>query len=49
MNVPMVGEIAVPAACLIRPDGYLVWAAEDEPDTASLRDALTTWFGARRC
>ena len=35
------------AALLIRPDGYVAWAAEDAAgqQTGSLRDALTTWFG----
>jgi 2-polyprenyl-6-methoxyphenol hydroxylase-like FAD-dependent oxidoreductase len=35
------------AAFLVRPDGFVAWAAE-KPDTAaleSLRTSLTTWFG----
>jgi FAD binding domain len=36
-------------AMLIRPDGYVAWAADaDEPDATALprlRDALTRWFG----
>ncbi len=35
------------AALLIRPDGYVAWAAAPGcPDTDGLRRALTTWFGA---
>jgi hypothetical protein len=34
------------AALLIRPDGYVAWAAsQDNPDADALRHALTTWFG----
>jgi hypothetical protein len=34
------------AALLIRPDGYVAWAASpNTPDNDGLRDALTTWFG----
>jgi bifunctional hydroxylase/dehydrase len=38
------------AAALVRPDGYVAWAARDEGDTTGLREALTRWFGepARR-
>lgn len=33
-------------ALLIRPDGYVAWAADDHArDTSTLRDALATWFG----
>ncbi len=31
---------------LVRPDGYVAWAADDGPDLASLAAALTHWFGA---
>jgi hypothetical protein len=35
------------AALLIRPDGYVAWAAAQDPSHAGgLRRALTTWFGA---
>jgi 2-polyprenyl-6-methoxyphenol hydroxylase-like FAD-dependent oxidoreductase len=39
---------AAPAdALLIRPDGYVAWAASPgSPDHDGLRHALTTWFGA---
>jgi 2-polyprenyl-6-methoxyphenol hydroxylase-like FAD-dependent oxidoreductase len=32
-------------ALLVRPDGYVAWAADGTPSTTSLRDALSTWFG----
>jgi 2-polyprenyl-6-methoxyphenol hydroxylase-like FAD-dependent oxidoreductase len=35
-------------ALLLRPDGYVAWAADGTPDAASLREALTTWFGEPR-
>ena len=35
-------------ALLLRPDGYVAWAADDIPDTTALREALTTWFGEPR-
>jgi hypothetical protein len=40
---PVLGQVAAPAAVLIRPDGYIAWVG-DGADTG-LRDALTTWFG----
>ncbi|MFI8852971.1 FAD-dependent monooxygenase [Streptomyces sp. NPDC053499] len=36
-------RLAGTSALLIRPDGYLAWAA---PDGGDLRTALETWFGA---
>ena len=33
------------AALLIRPDGYVAWAATGADDPAALRHALRTWFG----
>ena len=38
-----------PAAMLIRPDGYVAWAADEfgADDAATLRAALARWFGAR--
>lgn len=42
--VPGVGAVAVPAAVLIRPDGYVAWASDDSA-TAGLADALRTWVG----
>jgi hypothetical protein len=37
-----------PAAMLIRPDGYIVWAVDEfgADDAERLRTALTRWFGA---
>jgi 2-polyprenyl-6-methoxyphenol hydroxylase-like FAD-dependent oxidoreductase len=43
-ELPVLGQIAAPAAVLIRPDGYIAWVG-DGTDTG-LRDALTTWFGS---
>jgi 2-polyprenyl-6-methoxyphenol hydroxylase-like FAD-dependent oxidoreductase len=42
-ELPVLGQVATPAAVLIRPDGYIAWVG-DGTDTG-LRDALTTWFG----
>jgi 3-(3-hydroxy-phenyl)propionate hydroxylase len=42
--LPVLGQVAPPAAVLIRPDGYVAWVG-DGTDTG-LRDALTTWFGS---
>ncbi len=43
-ELPLLGEVAAPAAVLIRPDGYVAWAGDlDDPE---LPRALTTWFGA---
>jgi 3-(3-hydroxy-phenyl)propionate hydroxylase len=42
-ELPVLGQVAAPAAVLIRPDGYVAWVG-DGTDTG-LRDALTTWFG----
>jgi 2-polyprenyl-6-methoxyphenol hydroxylase-like FAD-dependent oxidoreductase len=36
------------SALLVRPDGYVAWAADGTPDPTSLRDALRTWFGEPR-
>ncbi len=42
-ELPVLGEVAAPAAVVIRPDGYVAWAGSlGDP---SLPDALTTWFG----
>jgi hypothetical protein len=42
-ELPVLGEVAAPAAVLVRPDGYVAWVGElSDPE---LSDALTTWFG----
>jgi len=43
-ELPVLGQVAAPAAVLIRPDGYVAWVG-DGMDTG-LRDALTAWFGS---
>ena len=42
-ELPVIGEVAGPAAVLIRPDGYVAWTGE--PADAELPRALSTWFG----
>jgi 2-polyprenyl-6-methoxyphenol hydroxylase-like FAD-dependent oxidoreductase len=42
-ELPLMGEVAAPAAVLIRPDGHVAWAG-DLADPALPR-ALDTWFG----
>ena len=44
-ELPLLGAVAAPTAVLIRPDGYVAWAAADAPMHAGLPSALTTWFG----
>jgi len=43
-ELPVLGQVAAPAAVLIRPDGYVAWVGDGTD--SGLRDALTTWFGA---
>ena len=43
-ELPALGQVAAPAAVLIRPDGYVAWVG-DGTETG-LRDALTAWFGS---
>jgi 2-polyprenyl-6-methoxyphenol hydroxylase-like FAD-dependent oxidoreductase len=31
---------------LIRPDGFIAWASDDEPDEQSIRRAVALWFGS---
>ncbi len=40
-------EPALPAAILVRPDGYVAWATRGVPDTAQLSAVLTRWSGPR--
>jgi 2-polyprenyl-6-methoxyphenol hydroxylase-like FAD-dependent oxidoreductase len=43
-ELPVLGEVAAPAAVLIRPDGHVAWAGDlTDPE---LPRALATWFGA---
>ncbi|WP_345497105.1 FAD-dependent oxidoreductase [Nocardia callitridis] len=43
-TIPDLGDIPQPRAVLIRPDGYVAWATNDEV-TTDLTDLLTRWFG----
>ena len=45
-ELPVIGEVAAPAAALVRPDGYVAWVGDRA--AAGLPEALTTWFGPRR-
>jgi 3-(3-hydroxy-phenyl)propionate hydroxylase len=42
-ELPVLGEVAAPAAVLIRPDGYVAWVGDGTD--MGLRDALTIWCG----
>jgi hypothetical protein len=42
-ELPALGEVAAPAAVLIRPDGYVAWVGDGTQ--VGLEDALTRWFG----
>jgi hypothetical protein len=44
-ELPVIGEVAAPAAVLVRPDGHVAWVGDGTD--AGLREALTTWFGIR--
>lgn len=32
------------SAVLIRPDGFIIWAADEHPDAAAVKHAAATWF-----
>jgi hypothetical protein len=38
---------ALPAALLVRPDGYVAWATRQPPSTTELSAVLTRWCGQR--
>jgi hypothetical protein len=42
-ELPVIGVVPGPSAVLIRPDGYVAWAADRT--RLGLADTLTTWFG----
>jgi 3-(3-hydroxy-phenyl)propionate hydroxylase len=42
-ELPVLGEVAAPAAVLVRPDGHVAWVGDGTAE--GLTDALTTWFG----
>ncbi len=42
-ELPVLGNVAAPAAVLIRPDGYVAWVGDGTH--AGLEDALARWFG----
>jgi len=35
------------AAILVRPDGFVAWVAESEPDLGTAERSIDRWFGAR--
>jgi hypothetical protein len=40
-------DAALPAAMLVRPDGYIAWAARRSPAAAELSAVLSRWCGGR--
>ncbi len=45
-ELPALGEVTIPTAVLIRPDGYVAWVGDQTQQ--GLGDALTTWVGLPR-
>jgi hypothetical protein len=50
IDAPMPGVVAgvhddpkLPAAVLVRPDGYVAWASDATPDAAALQAAIDQW------
>ena len=41
-ELPVLGEVAAPAAVLVRPDGYVAWVSDGTH--SGLTEALSTWF-----
>jgi len=33
-------------AMLVRPDGFVAWLAESEPDLSAAEEAIQLWFGS---
>ena len=42
-DLPVIGEVPAPEGVLIRPDGYVAWAGNEQDP--GLPEALETWFG----
>src|ERR1700678_422977 len=36
----------LPFGILVRPDGFIAWASDSEPDEQSIRQAVSLWFGS---
>jgi hypothetical protein len=32
-------------ALLVRPDGFVAWATESQPDAAAAKESIARWFG----
>ena len=45
-ELPAFGEVTIPTAVLVRPDGYVAWVGDQTQQ--GLGDALTTWVGRPR-
>jgi 3-(3-hydroxy-phenyl)propionate hydroxylase len=45
-ELPVLGDVSIPTAVLVRPDGYVAWVAGGSEQTLPV--ALATWFGAGR-
>jgi hypothetical protein len=45
-ELPALGEVTIPTAVLIRPDGYVAWVGDQTQ--LGLGDALTNWVGLPR-
>ena len=43
-ELPVIGDVAAPAAVLIRPDGHVAWVGEQSD--AGLDEAVNRWFGS---
>ena len=43
-ELPALGQVAAPAAVLVRPDGYVAWVGDG--DDTGLQDTQTAWFGS---